>query len=175
MLTAAGLARTALRRGARTIAVPTLFAATLVATLAALCARAVAATTTIVDAAQGDLSQILIVYGPSIGTMYVAFLMIRAIVLRAADPDSEKTSGKPDKIAAWLRVGKRLAYTTSILGIVSAVIQVVAAHSPWTVILATAVAAAFKLITPGAGLLPFPTPGTLPVASTAPAAPASTT
>jgi len=144
--------------------------AVLCVTLIVLAARSVsAATATAGDAAQaaaGDLNSILAVYGPSIGTMYVAFLLVKGLVLRAAGAD-----GKADKIAAWLRVGKRLAYATSALGVAGAAIQVAAMHAPWTVILATAVAAAFKLITPGAGLLPFPFPApeTVPAIQPAPA------
>lgn len=93
-----------------------------------------------------NLITVIATYGPAIGGMYLAYQVARALVDRAKRTDAPTT-----RITAWLRVGRRLAYVTSALGIAGAALQVTLAGSPWTVILATAVAAAFKLLVPVPG------------------------
>lgn len=103
------------------------------------------AATAATQASAGDLASILATYGPSIGAMYVLYLGARSIVDRATGTEDP---GRLGRLVAWLRVGKRLAYATSALGILGAALQAALSSAPWTVILAAAVAAAFKLIVP---------------------------
>lgn len=126
-----------------------------VAVLVALTCRVAHAATDAAQASADSLVSIVATYGPSLGTMYVAYLVIRSVADRAAATAVATGSELPGWIR-WLRTGKRLAYLTSALGITGAALQAALLGSSWTVILAAAAAAAFKLIMPSAPLLIVP-------------------
>jgi hypothetical protein len=146
-----------LRRGTRAVtAARTAAAATAAATLL-LISRTARAAADLSGASGGDPISILSTYGPSIGGMYLAYLVARGLITRASDRSGDP--GRLSQLIAWLRVGKRLAYATSILGVAGAALQALLTGAPWTVVLGAAAAAAFKLITPSVELEPAPPPG----------------
>lgn len=113
------------------------FAAVVVAAYGSI-AQAATANPSAQDSAD-QLTSILIDYGPVLGGMYVAFLVARSVVARYKDVHG---------LAGWLSQGKRLAYTTSALGVAYAALSAALNGGSIRVIFAAAAAAAFKLITP---------------------------
>ncbi len=110
-----------------------------VTALVTLCTAAVASTPgdplgTAQTSADGVVSTFS-TYGPVIGGMYLAYAFMQTLLARYAT-------------SSWLAQGKRLAIATGLLGIVGAALQAQIIGSTWTVVLAAAVAAAFKLRTP---------------------------
>lgn len=110
-----------------------------VSALVAICSVAAADTTgdplgTAQTSADGFVSTIS-TYGPVIGGMYLAYSIMQSLLARYGS-------------SSWLAQGKRLAIATSLLGIVGAALQAQITGSTWTVVLAAAVAAAFKLRPP---------------------------
>jgi hypothetical protein len=89
---------------------------------------------------------ILTTYGPVIGGSYLLFSIAQALLARFG-------------ASSWFAQGRRLAIATGTLGVVGAALQSQIAGAPWTVILASAVAMAFKLLTPTV------TPATPPTAT----------
>jgi hypothetical protein len=109
-------------------------AGALFATLTSAVARADAggaSPSTSVDDALGAL----LTYGPVIGGMYVLYAVASFLLARY-------------RSSSWLAQGKRLAISTGALGVLGAALQAELAGSPWTLVLAAVVAAAFKLLTP---------------------------
>lgn len=82
-----------------------------------------------------DLANVLTTYGPVVGGMYLAYAIAAALLARYAG-------------SSWLAQGKRLAIATGMLGVAGAALQTRLTGASWTVVLAAAVAAAFKLLTP---------------------------
>lgn len=78
---------------------------------------------------------VLTTYGPVVSGMYLLYAVSAALIARY-------------RASSWLAQGKRLAIATGLVGVLLAVLQSSLAGSSWTVILAAAVAAAFKLLTP---------------------------
>lgn len=78
---------------------------------------------------------ILTTYGPVIGGSYLLFSIAQALLTRYSS-------------SSWFAQGKRLAVATGTLGIIGSALQEQITGAPWTVILAAAVAMAFKLLTP---------------------------
>lgn len=117
---------------------PRLSAATLVVALMALMALravALAADGAIPQGSTDDVVGTIATYGPVIGGMYVLYAVASSLLARY-------------KSSSWLAQGKRLAIVTGALGVIGAGLQEQIAGAPFTLILAAAVAAAFKLITP---------------------------
>lgn len=110
---------------------------------------AIAATATTGDpisVAQGSADAaltILTTYGPVIGGMYLLYALSSALLSRYSS-------------SSFLAQGKRLAITTGALGVAGAALQAQLAGSSWTLILAAATAAAFKLLTPTVTPAPAP-------------------
>jgi hypothetical protein len=119
-----------------------------VAALPILLITAVANAANAVPTAQASADGVIDViatYGPVIGGMYLIYVTASSLVARYAS-------------SSWLAQGKRLAYTTGALGVAGAVLQAEIAGSSWTVVLAAAAAAAFKLLPPTvAGTVTEPT------------------
>lgn len=82
-----------------------------------------------------DLAAVLSTYGPVVGGMYLLYAVAAAVLARYAG-------------SSWLAQGKRLAIATGLLGVAGAALQARLTGASWTVVLAAAVAAAFKLLTP---------------------------
>ena len=119
-----------------------------VAALPILLITAVANAANAVPTAQASADGVIDViatYGPVIGGMYLIYVVASSLVARYAS-------------SSWLAQGKRLAYVTGTLGVAGAALQAEIVGSSWTVVLAAAAAAAFKLLTPTvAGTVTEPT------------------
>jgi hypothetical protein len=103
-----------------------------------LLTTAVANAADVVPAAQASADgfiNVIATYGPVIGGMYLIYVIASSLVARYAS-------------SSWLAQGKRLAYATGALGVVGAALQAEIVGSSWTVVLAAAAAAAFKLLPP---------------------------
>ena len=115
-------------------------AATTLIALTVLCGTALAGTPAADPLATAGGSaasafDVLTTYGPVIGGTYLLFAIAQALLARYGS-------------SSWFAQGRRLAVATGTLGVIGAALQAQIAGSPWTVILAAAVAMAFKLLTP---------------------------
>lgn len=111
---------------------------------------AAAATVDPVGTAQSSVDggmTVLTSYGPIIGGMYLAYAVANSLVA--------KYHG-----SSWFAQGKRLAIATAALGVAGAALQALAIGTPWSGVLMTAVAAAFKLLSPVVAGAPAAKPAT---------------
>jgi len=130
----------------------TIYAVTAILVTAICCGTALAGTPvadplTTAGGSATSAIDILSTYGPVIGGTYLLFAIAQTLLARY-------------RSASWFSRGRRLAVATGVLGVLGAALQSQIAGAPWTVVLAAAVAMAFKLLTPTVA-----PPPTLPTAT----------